>query len=367
MVKRLLGSQAFMSVAGVVVIAVVAVVGYVLAFEPLRRTESYCAIMPDSIGLYEGNQVTMRGIVVGSVTSVRNQGSGVRVDFEVDADHPVYADASATTVSDTVVADRELAVLASGATTEPWDSGACITRTLTPKSLTETLTALAQLSDELVGADPAQQNSLAAGLASLDRATADTGPQINELIRRLGSALKSPDADIAHLAGIFDAFSSVSKKVNQYWGDLETMLVRVGPVLDQATDDLLVPGAQLFDALREVLPMLDDLTSLFGTEILGLLDRTVPLLKLLRANVGSLRDIVLTTPVLASAFRTAADPETGASGLTYAPPRVALPQPAAEQVCAAVEAITPGRCAGAENGLVRVDLVSLVLGTVGAR
>ncbi|MBL3153080.1 MlaD family protein, partial [Klebsiella pneumoniae] len=85
---------------------------------------------------YEGNQVTMRGIVVGSVTSVRNQGSGVRVDFEVDADHPVYADASATTVSDTVVADRELAVLASGTTTEPWDSGACITRTLTPKSLT---------------------------------------------------------------------------------------------------------------------------------------------------------------------------------------------------------------------------------------
>ncbi|MBF6370952.1 MCE family protein, partial [Nocardia puris] len=118
--------------------------------------------------------------------------------------------------------------------------------TLTPKSLTETLTALAQLSDELVGADPAQQNSLAAGLASLDRATADTGPQINELIHKLGSALKSPDADIAHLAGIFDAFSSVSKKVNQYWGDLETMLVRVGPVLDQATDDLLVPGAQLF-------------------------------------------------------------------------------------------------------------------------
>lgn len=367
MLKKLLGTQAFMSIAGAVLIAVLTVVGYVLAFDPLRKTESYCAIMPDSIGLYAGNQVTMRGITVGTVTSVRNQGPQVRVDFEVDADYPVYADASATTVSDTVVADRALAVLASGQNLDRWDSGQCITKTLTPKSLTETLTALAQLSDQIVGPDPSQPTSLADGLSALDRASAGTGPQINELIRELGTALNSADADIGHLAGIFDAFASVSKKVNEHWGDLESMLVRVGPVLQQASDDLLRPGARLFDALGEVLPMLNDLTTSFGGEILGLLDRAVPMLKLLRANVGSLREIVLTTPVFVSAFRGVIDPDTGAPGITYAPPKVAIPYANAEQVCAAVNAVAPGRCAGAENGLVNVELIQLVLGMAGGR
>ncbi|MFI9504332.1 MlaD family protein [Nocardia sp. NPDC052566] len=366
MLKKVLGSQAFMSIAGAVVIAVVAVAGYFIAFDPLKKTESYCAVMSDSIGLYPGNQVTMRGIAVGSVTSVRNQGKDVRVDFEVDAKYPVYVDSSATTVSDTVVADRNLAVLASGKNTQRW-TGGCITKTLTPKSLTETLTALADLSAQLNGPDPAQPNSLADGLAALDKASAGTGPQINDLVRKLGSALQAPDADIAHLAGIFDAFASVSKKVNQYWGDLRSMLVRIGPALAQASEELLGPAVEVFDGLRQVLPMLNDITTLFGDPILKALDATVPLVKLLRANIGSLRDVVLMTPALASAFRTVTDPSTGAPALTYAPPRVRIPQQNADQVCAAINAIAPGRCGGAQNGMVDVQLTQLVLGLAGAR
>ncbi|MEV6275396.1 MlaD family protein [Nocardia sp. NPDC051832] len=367
MLNRVLGSQAFMSIAGAVVIGVLAIAGYFVAFDPLHKTQSYCAIMPDSIGLYPGNQVTMRGITVGTVTAVRNQGAAVRVDFEVDADHPVRADAGATTVSDTVVADRELAVLALGKDTQRWDGGQCITKTLTPKSLTQTLTALAQLSDQIVGPDPAQPNSIADGLSSLDRATAGTGPQINELIKKLGSALKTPDADIANLAGIFDAFASVSVKVQQHWGDLQTMLTRLGPALHQANTELLGPGTDLFDGLRQLLPMLNDITTMFGGQIGALLDQSIPLIKLLRANVGSLRDIVLTTPVVASAFQSVLDPRTGAAGISYAPPKVAIPEQNAEQVCAALNALTPGRCAGAADGMMQVSLTQLVLGSVGAR
>ncbi|WP_062990804.1 MlaD family protein [Nocardia anaemiae] len=362
MLNRVLGSQAFMSIAGAVVVAALAFAGYLIAFDPLQRTESYCAIMPDSIGLYPGNQVTMRGITVGTVTSVRNQGKGVRVEFDVDADHPVYADASATTVSDTVVADRNLAVLSSGKNMQRWDSGQCITKTLTPKSLTETLTALSSLSDQLNGPD---QKSLAKGLAALDAATSGTGAQVNELIRNLGSALKSPDADIGHLAGIFDAFASVSQKVNQYWGDLQSMLVRIGPALNQASTELLGPAVQLFDGLRQILPMLNDITSMFGDPIMRALDASVPLIKLLRANVGSLRDVVLMTPALTSAFRTVVS--DGAPGITYASPRVAVPQYEAEKVCAAVNSVAPGKCAGAANGMVDVQLVPLVLGLAGGR
>lgn len=366
MLRTILGSRGLMSIAGAAVLVLAVTAAYVIAFEPLKQTRAYCAIMPDTIGLYQGNQVSMRGIAVGTVTRIAPAGAKVRVDFEVDADHPLYADSGATTVSNTVVADRELAVLSSGKSTEEWDPGQCVTKTLTPKSLTRTVTALAELSDQ-IGGTADRPNALAGGLDALDAASAGTGPQINHLIDQLGRVLESPDADIAHLAGIFDAYASVSNKVAEHWGDLKLMLTRLAPTLNQAHSELLAPGITLFDGLREILPVLDDLTVILSDPLMATLDNLVPMVKLLRANVGSLTEIVHTTPVLVSAFRTVTDPATGAPGLIYAPPRVAVPQANAEQVCAAVNAVAPGRCAGAANGMVDLDLMQLVLGSVGAR
>ncbi|MCX4092053.1 MlaD family protein [Nocardia sp. alder85J] len=358
---RMLGSRAFMSIVGAVALVALVVVGYLVIFQPVKRTESYCAIMPDSIGLYVGNQVTMRGIPVGSVTSIAPQNGAVKVEFAVAADKPVYADAGATTLSDSVVASRQLAVVTGGQTTGRWNRGQCLTKTLTPKSITETLTALAQLSAQLDGPDQDHPDALARGLSALNDATSGTGPQINAIVQKLSGALSSPDADIAHLAGIFDAFASVAQQVERHWGDLTTMLTRLAPVLDQAAADLLAPGAQIMDGLRQVLPMLNDLTTAFGDPIMKALDDTVPLVKFLRADVGSLAQIITMTPVLAQAFRSA-----GASGIGYAPPRVAVPQANADQVCAVVNALAPGRC-DAADGLAKVDLVPLVLATAGAR
>ncbi|AHH16121.1 MCE family protein MceD [Nocardia nova SH22a] len=361
MLHKLLGSRAFMSIAGVVAVVVVAVVGYLAAFQPMKATTAYCAIMPDSVGLYPGNQVTMRGITVGKVTSIAPQGNAVKVDFAVDSDHPVLADAGATTLSDSIVAARELAVVSGGKDAAHWDHTRCLTKTLTPKSLTETLNALAQLSSQIQGPDAAHPDALSRGLTSLDKATSGTGPQINELVQKLSTAMAAPDADIAHLAGIFDAFASVSKDVEAHWGELKTMLIRLGPVLSQASEDLLEPGAALFDGLGRVLPMLNDITTLFGDPIMRALDDTVPLVKFLRANVGSLAQMVSLTPVLAQAVHS-----VGASGIGYAPPKVAIPQEHADQVCAAIDALAPGRCTPAD-GLVQVDMAALVFGLAGAR
>ncbi|MFI5779113.1 MlaD family protein [Nocardia sp. NPDC051570] len=358
---KLLGSRAFMSVAGTLVTIAVVVVGYLIAFDPLKKTQSYCAIMPDSVGLYVGNQVTMRGIPVGSVTSIAAQGKSVKVDFAVQSDEPVFADAGATTLADSIVAARQLAVVSSGKDTARWNPSQCITKTLTPKSVTETLNAVAQLSKEIDGADSKTPNALAHGLSELDTATAGTGPQINEIIKKLSGAMASPDADIGHLVGVFDAFSSVGKKVEDHWGDIESMFTRLAPTLIAARTDLLGPGAQVIDGLAALLPVLNDLTTAFGDPILKTLDFTVPLVKFLRARIGSLSQIVSMMPVLTDAFRS-----VGQSGIAYAPPKVALAQPNADQVCAAVNVLAPGRCT-ADGGLVKVDMAALVFGLAGAR
>lgn len=288
-------------------------------------------------------------------------GRAFRTTVEVDTDQAVVADAGATTLSDSIVASRELAVVSGGKDTARWDPAHCLTRTLTPKSISDTLNALAQLSSQIQGPDAAHPDALARGLTSLNNATAGTGPQINALVRKLGAALSAPDADIAHLAGIFDAFASVSKDVEAHWGELKMMLTRLGPVLDQATEDLLRPGAALFDGLGQVLPMLNDITTLFGDPIMRALDDTVPLVKFLRANVGSLAQMISLTPVLAQAVHTVGD-----SGIGYAPPKVAIAQDHADQVCAAIDALAPGRCTAAD-GLAKVDMAALIFGLAGAR
>ncbi|GAB2713347.1 MlaD family protein [Nocardia thraciensis] len=361
MLHRMLGSRWFMSIGGAVVIVVLTAVGYFVVFDPAKKTESYCAIMPDSVGLYSGNQVTMRGIPVGKVTSIAPQGNSVKVEFDVEADKPVYADAGATTLADSIVAARQLAVVSTGKDTARWAAGQCITKTVTPKSISETLNALAQLSSEIQGPDPNSPNALAGGLDALSTATTGTGPQVNAVVQKLSAALASPDADIAHLVGIFDAFASVSKKVEEHWGDLKSMLTRLGSVLDQATTDLIGPGAQLFDGLAQVVPMLNDLTTIFGDPIMKTLDVTVPLVKFLRAHVGSLAQVIGMTPVIAQAFRSVAG-----DGIGYAPPKVAVPQQNADQVCAAVNVVAPGKCT-ADGGLAKVDAATLVFGLAGAR
>ncbi|BCK57343.1 MlaD family protein [Nocardia wallacei] len=361
-----LGSRVTMSVAGALVLVVVAVVGYLVVANPLRKTVSYCALMPDSIGLYAGNHVTMRGIPVGTVTDVRPAGDKVRVEFAVDAAHPVLADAAATTLSRNVTTDRDLAVLNSGAVPDRWDPGQCLTRTLTPKSLTETLHAVAELSEQLLGPEPEQNDEIGRLVTQLNAATAGTGPQLNAVIGKLGTALDHPDAAIGRLSGIVDSLSALADSVSTHWGTIDAMVLGLEQILRQVNNELFSETTVIIDHFRRVLPMLNDITTMFGDPIFLLLDASVPLIRFLGAHIATLRQILDMVPVITGAFTAILDPRTGAPGLTFAPPRVAIPTPDAEKICAAVDLVAPGRCSAADD-MANVDLVRMVLASAGAR
>ncbi|MGB3675420.1 MlaD family protein [Antrihabitans stalactiti] len=357
-----------MSILGVIVTGAMVVIAYFIVFEPAKKTQSYCALMPDAVGLYTGNQVTMLGVAVGTVTDIEPQGEAVRVDFEVDADHPLRGKLSATTVSDTIVANRNLAVLGDGHASADWDPNMCITHTLTPKSMTRTLNALGELADELNGSDdPAEKARIVDGINAFDKATAGTGPRINELIQKLGGALDSPNAAIGHIGALVDALSSLSASVSTGWDDIRGMLTRFAVVLQQVNSEILAPVGPVVDDLRAIIPWLNDITTKFGGPILQVLDASVPLLHFIGANVGTIQEIIRMIPPVAGAFQRSTDPRSGKPALTYASPIVAIAQTNADQVCAAVNMVAPGRCASAANGLADVQLVPLVLAIAGAR
>ncbi|MBJ8342016.1 MCE family protein [Antrihabitans sp. YC3-6] len=363
MLRNLVASRGFVSILGTVVVAAVAAAGAFVLLEPTKARIDYCAIMPDSIGLYVGNDVTLRGVPVGTVSDIRSEGTLVRVDFRIDADHPLRDTVTATTVSDTIVADRRLAVNDSAG--NAWNPSECVTQTATPKSITQTLDSLAGLADQLDGGnDPAARNTISAAVSAFDRSVSGTGPKMNDIITQLAAALRSPDAAIGRIGSLIDTLASLSQSVADGWGDLRTMLTGLSPLLqlvNQVWDQVVV----VVDSIVVILPWLNDITTKYGGPILQLLDKTVPFLDLVAANVGTLEQLIDMIPAVETAFRTVIDPQTGLAMVSYAPPRVALDEQLSVQVCAATNAVAPGSCHSAETAFTATDLAALVFGPSG--
>ncbi|WP_024806357.1 MlaD family protein [Nocardia sp. BMG51109] len=365
--KRVLASPGVVTVLMTGLVTLVVAVSYVVALDPLKKTIAYCALMPDAIGLYSGNHVTMRGIRIGTVGEVRPGNGAVRVEFTVDAERPLRGDVMATTVADTIIADRDLEVLSDPAATTDWNRGTCITETFTPKSITETLRAFSTLADELNGAGATpDRNRIADAVEQFHRATEGTGPRLNQVFKDLGTALQQPDAAIGHIGALIDAFASLVSSISGNWGDIKTALVLAEPGVNMM-NDLWQESIEMIDSLRVVVPMLNDISRKYGRQVLNGLDQLMPSTQATSANIATTQQMVDMVPAVVQAFRRSLDPETGQVRVEYAPPVVALAPPQVDQVCAAIAAVLPGGCRGAHDGLVNVDLVTLVLGAAGAR
>ena len=72
----------------------------------LGGTMTVTALMADSAGLFVGNDVGVLGVPVGKVTSIKPEGTHVRVTMSIDSDQPVPADAGAVVVARSVATDR---------------------------------------------------------------------------------------------------------------------------------------------------------------------------------------------------------------------------------------------------------------------
>lgn len=363
MLTRLFAARGFLSFGTILLLTAVAVVAYQLRPAPQMRT--YCAEMPDAIGLFDGSDVTVMGVPVGRVTRIESHGVTARVEFELPASRTLPVDVGATTLSDTLIADRKLAIVGTESGGAGWDSAACITKTLTPKSMSQTFAALTELADELNGLG--NPDSINRGIAGLNTMSTGTGEEINTILHRLGSALDSPDAAIGHIGALIDALGSLARSGAAHWPEIQDMLTRLAGALDDVNNIAVPPVLRIVDELVEIMPALNDVTVRIGGPLLRKLEAVENLPQLLAAGVAGLRDLLTMAPAIGSAFTGAIDPVTRTASVAYAPPRVAIPAQDAGQVCAVVNTIAPGRCLDAAGGLVDIQLAQLILGSVGAR
>lgn len=89
----------------VIGIALILLVG---AFAVMRSDDKVrvTAYFPTTLGVYEGSEVRLMGVPIGTVTEVDPEGPQVRVVLEYDGDYELPADATAVIISPSVVADR---------------------------------------------------------------------------------------------------------------------------------------------------------------------------------------------------------------------------------------------------------------------
>ena len=93
--------------AGLTLVVVFAAVGWSFLRESIN-TISVTAQFDSAAGLYEGNTVAVLGMPVGKVTRITPKGGYVEVEFTVDKDVQVPADAQAVTISNSILTDRQI-------------------------------------------------------------------------------------------------------------------------------------------------------------------------------------------------------------------------------------------------------------------
>jgi phospholipid/cholesterol/gamma-HCH transport system substrate-binding protein len=140
-------------VATAFVAAILAVAVFVSVTHVGQRPITVTAQFEDSVGLYEGNAVSVLGMPVGTVTSIVPKGNYIEVTMAIDKGVDVPADVQAVTVSTSILTDRHIEL------TPPYRSGPklkngdllSLGRTRTPVEFDRTLAMVDKLSVALRG------------------------------------------------------------------------------------------------------------------------------------------------------------------------------------------------------------------------
>ena len=222
-------------------------------------------------GLYEGNVVAVLGMPVGKITKITARGGYVEVEFTVDRNVKVPADAQAVTVSTSILTDRQIELTPpyrGGPTLENHDTIG-LTRTKTPVEFSRVLSVLDKVTKSLEG-DGHGGGPIADVLNSGTEVVDGNGGKIKQALDELSKALRlSSDGGaqtreqittiVKNISSLFDAaaandaklreFASTIHRLSQILADEDIGSGSTGKKLDQ----LVQRAGDLLDANRDAI------------------------------------------------------------------------------------------------------------------
>lgn len=233
-----------------------------------------------AVAIYEGSEVRLMGVRIGTVEAVVPEGGSVRVEMTYDSEYPLPKDAKAAIITPTLVADRfvqitpaytEGAVLEDGADIPLADTG-------TPVELDRIYRSLADLSEALGPNGMNEKGALSAVLSSGADALRGQGELANRTLLSLSRAVETfgdnsgPLFDtISQLSDLTATLAANDAAVNQFVGELTGVSAQLAGERDELST-ALASLAEVVTTVRgfvkenraALTSNIEDLTSVLG-------------------------------------------------------------------------------------------------------
>jgi len=190
----------------------------------------YQALFTEAGGIAIGNDVTMSGIKIGSVTDVSLENGDALVKFTTAGKYPVGSQTTAHIRTGSLLGERVLTLESAGSGTLSQNDVIPISRTSSPYSLTD---AVSDLTTNTAGTDTGQLNqSLDTLSATIDQLAPQLGPTFDGL-SRLSKSINGRNED---LASLLKSASEVSVVLGERSTQLNTLILNANDLLGVLDD-----------------------------------------------------------------------------------------------------------------------------------
>ncbi|GGF96587.1 hypothetical protein GCM10007304_08190 [Rhodococcoides trifolii] len=265
-----------------------------------------------SVGVYEGTDVRVLGVKVGSVTKVEPLGDQVRVELRVDRGVDIPATAKAVQIAPSVVADRYVQLAPAYTGGEKMSSGTTIPleNTATPVEVDQLYSSIDQLSEAL-GPNGANKNGAVSDLVTTGADNlAGNGEALNNSITQLSGAVDTLNSyrgdlfdTVKNLQTFVTALAQNDAQVRQF----NTQLSDLTSFLSGEREDLNQAVSQLSVTLGDVATFVRDNREKLTSD----LDNLAPTTQILADNKQNLVDTLTLLPLAISNVVNSYNAETG--------------------------------------------------------
>ena len=324
----------------------------------------YCAIFPDTIGLYVGNPVTQMGYQIGKITSIGADLTQVRVGFAVTRDRPLPRNVKAIVRSPSILADRSLELVgnySAGPRLEP-DGCIALDHSFSPKSISEVVGS----SDTFIKAiNPDGSTNLGDTIRGVDKLAHNNGAGINKVMTTSSALLDSPDRAVSDIGSIMRNTAELTSVLKELMPELKEILQdarTTTPNLANALDGTTaLPGAGGgVGTLGPVAELVAVLQTRLGDETQQMLDTVSVTVRKLAPHANALSDLMTPVPwwinTIANHFNRR---DFHTFNLAYRPPLYRVPTHNGLALCGMMNTRVPGSCADVNGQPFAVDVALL--------
>jgi phospholipid/cholesterol/gamma-HCH transport system substrate-binding protein len=344
--------RVYRAAAGLLVTGAVVTGGTACGGATGTHSSTYCAILPDSIGLYVGNPVTQMGYKIGTVSKISPSATSVQVDFSVVDTRPLPNDVKAVIRSVSILADRALELVGNYESGPKLAPGQCVPlgRSVTPRSLSE---VIGSANTFVNGINPQNSSNIGDVVSQLDQALHNNGAGVNQILTTSSRLLDNPDAAISDLGSIVGNLATLTRMLVDVRDPMKEIL-NDSPITTPYLKDTLGGSQNFIDPLVLLIPSVSDLEIHAGSAVQLTLDAVSDVLRIWTPHARGLASLLDPLPwwinTVANHFNNREFP------LFYRPPLYRIRAPNGAAVCNIMNFSMPGSCANVAGQPYAVDI-----------